>query len=184
MVTDLSMDFEVRYVYGPAMESWGAPRSKTVTWHDPMATASAGAELSGLDFLLAVRDGIYPIAPIGALMDYRIVTASEGEVVFAGTPDESVYNPIGTVHGGYVCTVLDTVTACAVHSTLPKGMGYTSLDLNVSYLRAVTRDSGLLTARGWVTRPGRRAAFAQGEITDAYGKVVATATSTCLVFAR
>lgn len=178
------MDFEVSYVYGPLMESWGAPRSKTITWHDPMATANAGAELSGLDFLLAVRDGVYPIAPIGALMDYRIVTATEGEVVFAGPPDESVYNPIGTVHGGYVCTVLDTVTACAVHSTLPKGMAYTSLDLSVSYLRAVTRDSGLLTARGWVTRPGRRAAFAHGEVRDGAGKLVATATSTCLVFAR
>lgn len=166
------------------MESWGQPRSKTVTWYDPLQTAAAGAQLSGLEFLTAVAEGRLPGAPIGGLMEFGIRSAADGEVVFTCRPDESAYNPIGVVHGGLVCTLLDSVTACAVHSTLDSGTGYTSLDISVSYLRPVTKDSGLLTARGWVTRRGRRAAFSEGEVTTPDGKVVATAKSTCLVFAR
>ena len=166
------------------MESWGEPRSKTVTWYDPVATAAAGADLSGLDFLTAIADKRLPGAPIGGLMAFGIDRVSDGEVVFTCEPDESAYNPIGVVHGGLVCTLLDSVTACAVHSTLDKGIGYTSLDLSVSYLRPVTAGSGTLTARGWVTRRGRRAAFSEGEVTTPDGKVVATAKSTCLVFPR
>lgn len=166
------------------MDSWGEPRSKTVTWHDPMATAEAGARMSGLDYLTAVAEGRLPGSPIGGLMEFGLTSVTEGEVVFTCRPDESSYNPIGVVHGGLVCTLLDSVTACAVHSTLPLGTGYTSLDISVSYLRPVTRETGLLTARGWVTRAGRRAAFSEGEVRDPQGKVVATAKSTCLVFAR
>jgi uncharacterized protein (TIGR00369 family) len=166
------------------MDSWGEPRSKTVTWYDPMATAAAGAELSGLEFLTAVAEKRLPPAPISGLMEFGITSVSDGEVTFTCLPDESAYNPIGVVHGGLVCTVLDSVTACAVHSTLAQGIGYTSLDISVSYLRPVTADSGLLTARGWVTRRGRRAAFSEGDVRTPDGKVVATAKSTCLVFAR
>jgi uncharacterized protein (TIGR00369 family) len=166
------------------MESWGEPRSKTVTWYDPMATAGAGAELSGFDFLTAIADKRLPPAPISGLMEFGIGTVTVGEVTFTCLPDESSYNPIGVVHGGLVCTILDSVTACAVHSTLPVGIGYTSLDISVSYLRPVTATSGLLTARGWVTRAGRRAAFSEGEVRTPDGKVVATAKSTCLVFPR
>jgi uncharacterized protein (TIGR00369 family) len=166
------------------MDSWGEPRSKTVTWYDPMLTAAGGADLSGLDFLLAVKDKRLPPAPISGLLEFGISSVKEGEVEFTCLPDESTYNPIGVVHGGLVCTLLDSVTACAVHSTLPVGQAYTSLDISVSYLRPVTRDSGILTARGWVTRAGRRAGFSAGEVRTADGKVVATATSTCLVFPR
>ena len=171
-------------LYSPRMDSWGEPRSKTVTWWDPMVTAAGGADLSGLDFLRAVLDKRLPPAPISGLMEFGIASVAEGEVVFTCLPDESAYNPIGVVHGGLVCTLLDSVTACAVHSTLPVGMAYTSLDISVSYLRPVTRDSGLLTARGWVTRAGRRAGFSEGEVRTPDGKVVATAKSTCLVFPR
>lgn len=166
------------------MESWGEPRSKTVTWYDPMSTAAAGASLTGLEFLTAIAEKRLPGAPIGGLMEFAITSVSEGEVVFTCLPDESAYNPIGMVHGGLVCTLLDSVTGCAVHSTLPLGMAYTSLDISVSYLRPVSADSGVLTARGWVTRAGRRAGFSEGEVRTADGKVVATAKSTCLVFPR
>ena len=166
------------------MESWGEPRTKTVTWYDPMATAAAGADLSGVDFLTAVAEKRLPPAPISGLMEFGISKVAVGEVEFTCLPDESAYNPIGVVHGGLVCTLLDSVTACAVHSTLEKGLGYTSLDISVSYLRPVTADSGLHTARGWVTRAGRRAAFSEGEVRTEDGKVVATAKSTCLVFPR
>ena len=163
---------------------WGVPRSKTIEWHHPLATAAAGAELSGLAFLRALCDGALPPAPIGVLLGFRPVEIDEGRVVFECTPDESAYNPIGVVHGDSVRTLADTVAGCAVHSTLPAGTAYTSIDLNVSYLRAVTKDSGTLRATGLVTKPGRRVSFCSAEIVDGNGKVVATATSSCLLMPR
>ncbi|WP_250285683.1 MULTISPECIES: PaaI family thioesterase [unclassified Frankia] len=170
----------------PATASaWGEPRSKTVTWHDPLPTAAVGRTMSGLDFLLAIRDGRVPPPPITAHFDFGIDEVTEGDVVFRCLPDESAYNPLGTVHGGLVCTLLDTVTGCSVHTTLPAGSGYTSIEIKVNYLRPVRVVSGRpaeLTAHGWVTKPGRRVAFAEGDVRDAAGKVVATASSTFLVF--
>jgi uncharacterized protein (TIGR00369 family) len=103
-------------------------------------------------------------------------------VVFSCAVDESVYNPIGVVHGGLACTLLDTVVGCAVQTTLPQGQGYTSIELKVSYLRAVHATSGPLTAVGTVVKPGRRVAFAEGTLADAAGRTVATASSSILVF--
>jgi uncharacterized protein (TIGR00369 family) len=163
-------------------ESWGEPRSRTVTWHDPMVTAAGALERTGLETMQAIRDGVLPPAPIGMLMQFDIRTVEEGLVEFGCTLDESVYNPIGVVHGGLVCTLLDSVLGCAVHTTLPAGVGYTSIELKVSYLRAVQRDSGPLTAIGRVIKPGRRVAFAEGEVLDAAGRTVATASSSLLVF--
>ena len=114
---------------------WGQPRSRTVTWYDPMATAAAGTTMSGFEFLQAIRDGTLPPAPIASLFLMRGVEAENGRVVFECEPDQSAYNPIGVVHGGLVCTLADTVAGCAVHSTLEAGVGYTSIDINVSYLR-------------------------------------------------
>jgi uncharacterized protein (TIGR00369 family) len=175
---------EVQQAADPAgAPDWGPPRTKVVQWHDPMITASAGAGLSGLEFLRAIRDGSLPAPPIAVLMGFRPIEVAEGLVVFEGTPDESVYNPIGMVHGGYVCTLADTVAACAVHTTLPAGVAYTSIDLNVSYTRRITTESGTLRAVGAVVKPGRRVAFCRAEILDQAGKVVATATSSCLIIA-
>jgi uncharacterized protein (TIGR00369 family) len=161
--------------------NWGEPRSKTVSWHDPAATAAVGAGMSGLEFIQAMSEGRVPPPPIAQLIGMRIVKVERGRVVFECTPDESVYNPIGVVHGGLVCTLADTVTGCSVHTTLEMGTGYTSIDITVNYLRPVTLASGTLTATGKVTKPGRRVAMAAAEIHDAYGKLVATATSNCLV---
>jgi uncharacterized protein (TIGR00369 family) len=146
-----------------------------------MPTAAAGSTMSGLDFLRALKDGELPPAPIAALFLMIPTEVEDGLVVFECRPDESAYNPIGVVHGGLVCTLADTVVGCAVHSTLELGVAYTSIDINVSYLRPVTRDSGLLRATGRVTKRGRRVAFATAEVEDGDGRVVATATSTCLV---
>src|ERR1700685_1082546 len=117
---------EVEQAANPAgARAWGAPRAKTVQWYDPMiaAAAAAGSGLSGLEFLRAIRDGKLPAPPIAVLMGFHPVEVEEGYVVFEGTPDESVYNPIGMVHGGYVCTLADTVAACAVHTPLEGGGG-------------------------------------------------------------
>lgn len=165
----------------PAPGSWGAPRSRVVTWYDPMPTAAAGAAMSGLEFLRAIAEGTLAPPPIAALFLMRPVSFEDGRTVFECEPDESSYNPIGVVHGGLVCTLADTVAGCAAHSTLARGVGYTSIDIGVNYLRPVTRESGVLRATGQVTKRGRRVVFATAEIVDGTGKLVATATSNCLV---
>ena len=165
-----------------APEAWGEPRSRTVTWHDPRITAAGALARSGLETMEAIRDGVLPPPPIATLMQFDIRSLEEGRVEFGCTLDESVYNPIGVVHGGLVCTLLDTVAGCAVHTTLPAGLGYTSIEIKVNYLRAVHATSGPLTAIGRVVKPGRRDAFAEGEILDARGATVATASSSLLVF--
>src|SRR5713101_4138149 len=165
----------------PSLAAWGEPRSKTVHWYDPMITAAAGRPLSGVDFIRAIRDGAIPPPPIAMLFGMQIREVEVGQVVFECTPDESAYNPIGVVHGGLVCTLADTVVGCAVQTTVEPGTSYTSIDLNVSYLRPVTIDSGVLRAVGTVIKPGKRVAYAAAEIRDGRDKLVATATSSLLI---
>jgi uncharacterized protein (TIGR00369 family) len=165
-----------------APAEWGDTRSRTVTWHDPMVTAAGALERSGLETIRAIRDGLLPPPPIARLLQMEFAEIVEGRVEFRCVLDESVYNPIGVVHGGVVCTLLDSVVGCAVHTTLPQGTGYTSIELKVNYLRAVHATSGPLTAVGTVVKPGRRVAFAEGEVRDAQGRTVATASSSLLVF--
>ena len=160
---------------------WGTPSSKVVQWYDPKISAAGVPGLSGYEFMSAIRDGKLPPPPIAMLLGFQLTEIEVGRVVFECTPDDSAYNPIGTVHGGLVCTLADSAAACAAHTTLEAGLAYTSIDLNVSYLRPVTRDSGRLRAIGTVTKPGRRVAFSSVEIFDGHGKLVATATSSCLV---
>ncbi|MGN7862811.1 PaaI family thioesterase [Microbacterium sp. 22303] len=136
---------------------------------------------SGLEQLRAVAAGEAPAPPISSHIGLEIVSVEEGDVVMTAVPDESHYNPIGSVHGGFFATVLDSACGCAVHSTLPAGVGYTSLEIKVSFLRPITADTGPVTAHGWVTRRGRSAVFAEADIRDSQGRVLATASSTCLV---
>lgn len=157
-------------------------RSRTVTLEDPLVGAAMAKTMSGLEYIQGLIDGSVPEPPIVNLMKMRPVSAEVGKVTFTCDPDESHYNPIGTVHGGLVCTLLDSVLGCAVQTTLPKGQGYTSLEIKISYLRPVLADTGMLTAVGIVTKPGSRAAFADGTVHDSNGKLVATASSTLLVF--
>ena len=157
-------------------------RSRVVEWEDPFIGAGALPTLSGIDYLRAMMAGELPGPPIGALMGMTLTEVGEGTATFTCEPDESHYNPIGIVHGGLVCTLLDSAAGCAVQSTLPAGFGYTSIEIKVSYLRAVHHDTGLLTCTGTVVKPGRRVAFAEATVTDAAGKPIATATSSLLVF--
>jgi uncharacterized protein (TIGR00369 family) len=163
-------------------EEWGPQRSRTVTWHEPGPSTAKGLTMAGVDYLRAMANGDLPQPPMASLMRFEIASVDPGRVVFTCQPDESAYNPIGAVHGGLVCTLLDSVTGCALHSTLPQGKGYTTVEIKVNYLKAVRLDSGLLTATGTVVKAGSRVGFAEGVITDASGAVVATATSTLLVF--
>jgi uncharacterized protein (TIGR00369 family) len=163
-------------------DSWGEQRSKVVSWHNPTPTTAVGLSMAGIDYLRAMVDGLLPPPPISGLMEFSIVAVDPGRVVFTCQPDESSYNPIGVVHGGLVCTLLDSVAGCALHSTLPEGKGYTSIEIKVNYLRAVRLTSGVLTATGTVVKSGSRVGFTEGVVTDPDGAVIATATSTLLVF--
>ena len=147
-----------------------------------MATALAGRGRVGLEFLQSMIDGEVPGPPIAQLLGMALASVAQGRAVFTLTPDESMFNPIGVVHGGIVCTLLDSALGCALHTALPAGKGYTSVEIKVSYLKAVRPSSGLLTATGRVVRAGSRVGFTEGEVVDASGDTVATATSTLLLF--
>ena len=156
--------------------------SRTITWTDPRATASLSTQLSGLEFMQRMMAGEIPPPPIGAHTNQRLVSADVGDAVFEADPDDSLYNPIGVVHGGFAMILLDSALGCAVHTTLPQGQGYTSLETKVSFLRAITSETGVVRAHGWVTRPGSKAAFAEADLRDANGRLLATGSSTCAVF--
>ncbi|HTJ31635.1 MAG TPA: PaaI family thioesterase [Dactylosporangium sp.] len=157
-------------------------RSRTFTWSDPMLNAAEVGRRGGLELLQAMSRGELPAPPITHLLGTGRIEAEAGRVVVTLEPREYHYNPLGTVHGGVLATLLDTATGCAVHSTLPAGMGYTTLDLNTKFLRPASIASGVLTCEGTVISKGRRTALAQAQITDAHGGLVAHATSTCMLF--
>ncbi|WP_216855980.1 PaaI family thioesterase [Acidisphaera sp. S103] len=157
-------------------------RERTIAWSDPKLTADASRGMSGLAFLRGMRDGSVPGAPIAALVGLSIDAVEEGRVVMRLTPAEYHYNPIGTMHGGILATLLDSVMGCAVHARLPEGRAYTSLEIKVNYVRAVTVASGELSAEGNAVHVGRRSAVAEGKVLDAKGRLCAAASTTCLVF--
>lgn len=138
------------------------------------------------DGLQQVRDllarGAQP--PIGRTLDFSLVEVERGRAVFEGTPDERHYNPMGGVHGGYAATLLDSACGIAVHSMLKPDQGFTTLELKVSYLRGMNDTTGPVRAEGRVVNIGRRVAFAEADIRDADGRLMATATSTLLVLAK
>lgn len=159
---------------------WGAEQSRLVTWRDPVTTEATATSMSGLAYWRAVADGHLPAPPISELMQMRVVDVENGRISFTCTPDGSMYNTLGMVHGGTACTLLDTATGCALHTTLPEGVGFTTVEIKVNYLNPITVASGTLTAVGTVVKAGSRIGFAEAKVTDASGALVATATSTLL----
>jgi uncharacterized protein (TIGR00369 family) len=140
------------------------------------------ATMTGLEMLTAMIEGRLPAPPIMQLIGFDLTEVDKGRAMFEGTPALRHYNPLGTVHGGYAATLLDSCMGCAVHTTLPKGTGYTTLEFKVSLLRPIAADTGLVRAEGLVISSGRRVATAEGRLTDARGRLLAHATTTCLVF--
>jgi uncharacterized protein (TIGR00369 family) len=138
--------------------------------------------MTGLELLRAIAAGEAPGAPIARLMGFEPVEAEEGRVVFASLPRAEHYNPIGSVHGGFAATLLDSAMGCAVHSTLPEGVGYTTLELKVNFVHAITTDTGRVLCEGKVLHSGRRVATAEGTlIAEDSGKLLAHGTTTCLI---
>ena len=140
------------------------------------------AAMAGIDFVRAIFDGKLPVPPIMQSIEPFDSTVEPGVVVMYSTPGFRHYNPIGSVHGGYAATLLDSAMGLAVHSTLPAGSGYTTLEFKVSFIRGMTKDSGPVRTEGCILNVGRRAATAEARITDANGRLLAHATTTCLVF--
>ena len=158
------------------------PHEHLVSWRDPAATARAGAALPGIDYLRAMAAGDLPRAPVASLLGMTLAEVEPGRVAMTLQPGGHLNNPNGTMHGGMIATLLDSVMGCAVHSTLPLGRGYTTLELKVNYLRGITAASGLVTGIGQLVHGGRQVAVAEGRATDAAGRLCATASTTCLVF--
>jgi uncharacterized protein (TIGR00369 family) len=157
-------------------------RRRSYQWQDPAISAAAAPTMAGVDFLLAIADGTLPAAPIASTLGFTLAFAEPGRVVFEFTPAEFHYNPIGSVHGGVYATLCDSACGCAVQSMLPAGAGYTSQDLSIKFLRAITVSNGPLQCEGTVIHLGSRTALAQARLTDAQGKLYAHATSSCLIF--
>ncbi|WP_433295061.1 PaaI family thioesterase [Actinoplanes sp. CA-030573] len=157
-------------------------RTRTFGWTDPAVHASLIGRRSGLDVLQAMARGELPAPPIMHLIDVASFEVEEGSVTVRLDPQEFHYNPLGSMHGGVISTLLDTAAACSVHSTLPVGVGYTSLDLTVKFLRPVTTATGRIACTGRVLQRGRRTALAEASLTDGQGRLLAHATSSCLLF--
>jgi len=140
------------------------------------------ATMGGLELLQGMIAGRFPGPPILELIGFDLVEVEKVRAVFVGVPAFKHYNPLGTVHGGYAATLLDSCMGCSVHTTLPKGTGYTTLEFKVSLVRALTEETGPVRAEGRVISSGRRVATADGRLTDAGGRLLAHATTTCLIF--
>ena len=137
---------------------------------------------TGMEIFAAIFAGELPPAPIGGVLDFIPIHIEPGVAVFQGRPQRKYYNPLGTVHGGWYATLLDSAVGCAIHSTLPAGRGYTTLELKVNMVRALTDAVPLVRAEGKVIHVGRQVATAEGRIVDPDGKLYAHATTTCLIF--
>jgi len=159
-------------------------RQRTHSWTDTAETAAAASDVDGLTFLRALAAGEVPPAPIATTLGMTLEEVEEGRVVFGLEPAEFHYNPIGSVHGGVYATLLDSACGCAVHSALPAGARYTSLDLSVKFLRGLAVGTGPVRCEGTLVHLGRSTALAEARLTDAAGRLYAHATSSCLVLRR
>jgi uncharacterized protein (TIGR00369 family) len=158
------------------------PRERAFAWEDPKVLVNAGRTMDGRAFLEAVRDGTLPAPPVAQLLDFTLDEVDDGRVVITMAPREFHLNPIGSVHGGMIATLLDSVMGLAVQSKLPAGRGYTTLEIKVNYVRGVTTETGLVRATGRVLHLGRQTALVEADLMDSSGKLLSQASSTCLVF--
>lgn len=147
-----------------------------------VATPQQVAGLDGLQVMQALLEGRLPPPPIAQTLHFSLVKVGRGSAVFQGRPDFSAYNPLGTVHGGWFATLLDSAVGCAVHTSLPAGKGYTTLELKLNIVRALSVRVPLVRAEGRVVHVGKQVATAEGRIVGHDGKLYAHATTTCLVF--
>jgi uncharacterized protein (TIGR00369 family) len=157
-------------------------RTRSFSWEDPAATAAAGIGMAGIDYLQAIVDGVLPPPPVAQLLGFGVVEVEPGRALFAMEPAEWMYNPLGSVHGGIAATLLDSCMGCAVHSTLEAGVGFTTADLQVRYVRAMSDATGRVLAEGRVVHRGQRTATAEGRLFTEDGEtLIAHATTGCVI---
>lgn len=158
-------------------------RRRTVTWQDPRAATEAGTAMAGIDYLRAMIAGELPQAPMAETLGFRLTEVADGFAVFTSTAEEHHYNPLSTVHGGLAAALIDSATGCAVHTTLPAGTLYTTINLSVDFLRPATADTGVLRCEGRIVHRGARLAIAEGRVIGGDGdKVLARGQTTCMIF--
>lgn len=157
------------------------PRTRTVRWEDPSRFERPLATTTGLEFMRALLEGALPPPPFMQLLGVRLVSVEPSEVAFEFEPAEFAYSPLGTVHGGVVTVLLDSAMGCSVHTALERGVGYTTVELKVNFLRPVTTASGVLRAEGRVVHAGARVAIAEAGLFDRERKRYAHATSTMMI---
>lgn len=157
------------------------PRVRTVSWGDPAISVEAARSLSGVDFVRKIMRNQIPTPPVFDLIDFRLVKVEPGEVIGELEPAEFHYNPMGGVHGGVVCTLLDSVMGLAVHAQLPPGSLFATLEVKVHFVRPISVKTGTLVAEGKVIHPGSRIATAEGRLINQQGKLYAHGTATCIV---
>jgi uncharacterized protein (TIGR00369 family) len=147
-----------------------------------IVSAERQKQMSGLEFVQGLASGTLPLNSMAQTLGYDVSEAVKGRVVVTATPDATHLNPSGTVHGGLAATMLDTCMGLAIHSTLDKGLGSTTLEFKISLLRPITPETGLITAEGVVLTCGRRIGTGEGRVTDQAGRLLAHGTTTCLIF--
>lgn len=156
--------------------------TRTYSWESPGAIYAEAKSMSGLEFMRTALIGGDRRPPIAHTLDFQLAEVEEGKAVFVSSPQEFHYNPIGTVHGGYFGTLLDSAMGCAVHTTLAVGEAYTTMEYKVNLVRALNVEVGPVRCEGWVVHRGRRMATAEAKIIDQAGKLYAHGTTTCMIF--
>jgi uncharacterized protein (TIGR00369 family) len=146
--------------------------------------AEKATTLTGLETFAGISQGALPSVPIGTTMDFWPIRFERGLMIFQGRPSARFMNPMGTIHGGWIATLLDSAVACAVHTTLPAGVGYTTAELKVSYVKALTPAVRLVRAEGRLIHAGRKLGFAEGRLVGPDGTLYAHATTTCVMLSR
>ena len=159
-------------------------RERLVQWEDPSATIDFVRKSAGIEGIRAISAGEIARPPISALINFTIAEVEEGRVVVEGYPGEEHYNPIGVVHGGFALALFDSAMGCAVHTLLPRGVGYTTTDVQVRFIRGITKDSGPVRCEAKVVHVGRSTAVAEATLRDGKGRVLGTGTTACAILAR
>jgi len=157
--------------------------SRDATKNHGTVSAERQKAMSGLEFVQGLADGTLPLNRMAETLRYDVSEAASGRVVVTARPSEAHLNPAGTVHGGLAATMLDSCMGLAIQTLLDKGVGSTTLEFKISFVRAITPETGEIRAEGKVVSPGRRVGTAEGRVTDANGRMLAHATTTCLILA-
>jgi uncharacterized protein (TIGR00369 family) len=158
-----------------------ATRERLVRWEDPAASLEIVRTSAGIEALRALVEGRAAPPPIAVLMNIRLVEVAEGHAVFEGEPGEEHYNPIGSVHGGFALTIMDSALGCSIHTMLPAGVGYTTSDVQVRFIRGMTKDTGTVRCEGTALHVGRSTAVAEAKLYDRERRLLAVGTTTCAI---